>query len=153
MSQREEIIVEMLKRYTEAQETLTEGIRGDGDGHPKMPGTWNDSYRRLERFLIAMRENAEMRSRWWHVTQRYVDAEVVSMEVPFKKTAKGPIPKLPPHTELVAGAAEVGEFTSRVRIRRWDSKVQEAKVRKAVTLLAEMFEHEPFLPQEFKRAA
>jgi hypothetical protein len=141
---REEIIVEMLKRYTEAQETGSEGIRGDGGGAIQMPPTWNRSYRELERCLGLLRD--ERKSQYWHVCERYIRPEILTMTVPSRKGK----PKLPPHTELVAGAASSKDKTMRVRVRRWSEKVKLQKVDRGVARLSETFKGEPYMPDEFR---
>lgn len=144
MQSREDIIVEMLKRYTEAQETGIRDGMGDGEGYPGMPPTWNRSYEELERCLRLLR--AERKSQYWHVCERFIRPEVVTLTVPSQKGK----PKLPPHTELVAGAASTKEKTMRVRVRRWSPKVKLQKVSKGVERLSETFKGEPYLPDEFR---
>ena len=151
MSRREDIIVEMLKRYTEAQEEALTGSPGDGSHVPLMPTTWNRSYRELERCLKLMRDARS--KQYWHVCERYIRAEILTLTVPFSKAKKGPLPKLPPHTELVAGAKFSGEAMAAVRVRRWKPEVREEKVRNGIDYLSGTFRGEPFLPAEFQEAA
>ena len=148
MDRRCEIIVEMLKRYTEAQETgVSTGIRGDGDSVPLMPTTWNASYRELHRCLLVMRDDRPKQYR--HLSERYIKPSSRTLQLEFRKGK----PRLPPHCELAAGAAISGEKNARVRIREWPAWVKQVEVDKGVRYLSEAFRGEPFLPREFQEAA
>jgi hypothetical protein len=148
-SHREQTIVTMLRRYSEAQETLNgpSGIRGTGECGFEMPGTWNRSYRELDRCLAVLRE--KMPSKYCHLRARYLTPESVHITV---TATKGKL-RLPPHTELAAGAPTAGEKTARVRVYRWPQWVREEKVRVSVTFLSDTFRGEPYLPEEFLEVA
>lgn len=148
MSRKEEIIVDMLRRYHEAQDGGLSGEPGDGTHVPLMPTTWNHSYRELERCLKAMRDVRPKQYR--HVRERFLNEATAVLVVGFTKNAQ---PKLPPHCELIAGAAVMGEKKSRVRVRTWAPWVRNEEVRKGVVWLAENFRGEPYLPIEFREAA
>src|SRR5574338_588921 len=141
----------MLKRYTEAQEpsiagSITEGRRS-GTRNPEMPPTWTASYRELERCLKAMR--SERPKQYRHVQHRYIAPESRTEDVDVKK---GKL-KIPPHCELAAGAANVGESKARVRLLSWPAWVKQVEVDKGVRYLSEQFRGEPFVPAEFMEAA
>jgi hypothetical protein len=146
-------IVEMLRYYTLAQETLNgpSGIHGTGELTVAMSSMWNDSYRELERCLKLLRE--ERKSQYWHVTQRFIYAEAVTLEVPVKRDRNGNVVfKLPPNTELVAGAGSVGDKKAKARCRRWLPGVRKEKVKLGVAWLAKSFNGEPYLPKELEAA-
>lgn len=150
MTKKEATIVELLRRYEEAQE----GGSGDGPGDgrlPLMPSTWNGSYRELERCLKRMRR-AEP-SLWWHVTERYIRTSSIRREVPVRRPWRNGLPTvefvLPPHCELAAGGTKVGDKTAGVRLVVWNPGVELGKVRLGVEWLAREFRGEPFLPLEF----
>lgn len=138
----------MLRRYHEAQQEALCGEPGDGSHVPQMPTTWNRSYRELERCLKLMR--AERPKQYRHVRERFLNTSTSLALVRFKKDAH---PKLPPHSELVAGGAISGQSTAKVRIRTWASWVRDEEVRKGVSWLGASFKGEPYLPKEFQEAA
>ena len=142
-----EIIVEMLKRFHEAREEALSGQPGDGSHVPQMPSTWNASYRELERCLRLLRDDRPKQYR--QVYLRYVDHTGRTMEVTFHRGK----PKLPPNTELLAGAAISGEKSARVRVRAWPDWVKQVEVDKGVRYLSDQFRGEPFLPRAFQEAA
>jgi hypothetical protein len=142
-----EILEELLRRYGEAQETMNKGGVGDGDAVTLMPLTWNESYRELERVLKVMR--TERRSQWFHVTERYLRCTERVAEVRVVRTKRGPELKLPPHSELGAGAPEIAGATARVRLVVWKPEVRMEKVRRGLEYVSAEFRGEPFLPAEF----
>lgn len=148
MTRREEIIIEMLSRYQEAQEPDGKGGQpGSGERVPLMPATWNRSYRELERCLRELR--AERTCQYWHLSERYLRCRIITVDC---KVVKGKI-RLPEHSELVAGAAQAGEKTARVRLRQWDPGVRAEKVRRAVAWLAVSFQGDPYMPVEMTELA
>jgi hypothetical protein len=144
---RVEIFEEMLRRYSEAQETMNKGGMGDGSSVTLMPLTWNESYRELERVLKLMRE--ERPSQWWHLTERFLRCQDQVAEVRVFRTRKGPEFRLPAHCELGAGAPQIAGHTARVRLVVWSSSVRMEKVRRGLEYVSQQFRGDPFLPQEF----
>jgi hypothetical protein len=142
-----QIIEEMLRRYGEAQETMNKGGVGDGDAVTLMSLTWNESYRELERVLKAMRPVRP--SQWWHLTERFLRCQDRVAEVRVVRSKRGPELKLPPHSELGAGAPEIAGATARVRLVVWDPSVRMEKVRRGLEYVSSEFRGEPFLPAEF----
>ncbi len=139
----------MLLHYEDAQSVMggPDGFAGSGERVMLMSKAWNASYRELERCLHAMRD--ERRSQWWHVTERYLRCEERMAKVPVKKGR----PKLPPHSEIAAGAPEIGSTTARLRLRVWSPSVREEKVRRGLQWLADEFRGEPYLPVEMTSLA
>lgn len=149
VEERVAVITEMLRRYAEASETMNKGDRGDGTAVTGMPRTWNRSYRNLERLLKQMRE--ERKKQWWHLTERYLRCQERKVEVRVQKTIKGPVLRLPPHSELGAGAPEIKGSTATVKLIVWTPAVRKHVVDLGLLWLARE-EHWPFgpdLPQEF----
>ncbi len=107
-----------------------------------MSKEWNVSFRELERCLRKMRD--ERRSQWWHVTERYLRCEDRVIDVHVHNGR----PRLPPHTEVAAGAVQTKERTARLRVRVWSPAVREEKVRRGLGWLADEFRGEPYLPVE-----
>lgn len=145
---REEILVVMLSRYDEARALNgPDGIRGDGDGYPRLPATWNASYRELERCLLAMRrENYDL---YRHVTGRFIGrAEGVSLIAVINGK-----PVVPENMEIAAGHVESGDRWARFRVYKWPAWVDDRLVRDGVAWLSGRFQGEPFLPREFTEAA
>ncbi len=141
--------MEMLRRYTEAQEPLSgrSQVPGSGDRLPLMPPTWNDSYRELERCLRQLRDTRP--TCYWHLCERFIRTQDLTLELPVRR---GRV-KLPPHTEVAAGHVSIGAKTAKLRCRRWSSSVREQKVRLALAWLVREFRGMPFLPLEFTELA
>lgn len=155
---RQRILTEMLRRFHEAHDAgVVEGVRGDGGGWPHMASTWNASYRTLDALLDRMKPESlggggERPSQWWHVTERYLRCEHRVIEVRAVRRRNGQVDfKLPPHTELEAGAPSIKDSTARVRVAQWSSAVRAEKVRRGIEWLAESWPagSEPYLPAEF----
>lgn len=153
MNSREETIVEMLRRYNEAQDpSAKSGLPGTGEHVPLMPATWNTSFRELERCLKQLRD--ERKSQYWHLCERYVRAEVKTVLCGVRKAPNGQRElRLPPHSELVAGAPVSGESTAYVRLRVWSPAVRPEKARRGVEWISDNFRGEPFLPSEMTQEA
>ena len=134
-----ERIVELLKSYPYAVVCETASARGmgrtqNGTIEPRFPDLYYDgSYAELVRCLGGMKV-AEP-SLHWHVTRRYVCAEVLPMVVPVRRTRWGAVPVLAPYIELAGGLPGHTGRTCRVLVRRWDHRVDEAKVQQAVRWL------------------
>ncbi len=107
-------LIVLLNRWDEARETLNgpSGVRGDGDSVGLGPSTWTPTYKRLDEILRELREGPHKRQ-WRHLVARHRDAPVVLMSVSQRKGRL----TLPPHCDLVAGAATSKEKLAAVRVR------------------------------------
>jgi hypothetical protein len=131
-----ERVVLLLRTFYEAREYWD--ARSGGDGPQLMPSVWREgSYIELERRLADLRDGAD-RQLWFHATRRYRDGEIVSLEVPVRRTVRGPTFTLPPCCELVAGAVKLSDERTLVRCYRWRSDVDEALAAGGVLLLTEL---------------
>jgi hypothetical protein len=150
-----ETLIEMLKRYDDAQNTLIHS--GDGsNGWPQlMPPTWNQSYRELERALRQLRSTHPEPYR--HLHARYIDPWRMRAEVPVKK---GGELRLPRDCELAAGQPVSGLKTAHVILNVWADWVNACRkcdldkptccaVRRALDELERTYRGEPYLPAEF----
>lgn len=110
-----ETFIEMLCRWDEAIDRAYElGQTNDQSGcaDGTMPGTWNDSYRRLEEILRELRQGAYRREHN-HLVARYRDAPIVRMRV---KVAYGRLTP-PAYVDVVAGQHGKGDKTAEVLVR------------------------------------
>lgn len=165
MTHREQVIVELLERYTELADPMQSGNGGEGGWGLSMPGTYTASVRELERLLGQMRE--ERRSQWWHVTERYIRAERSKKTLTLKG---GRWYGLEPHEAVVgvpggwtlALATERSKKTRKgddlqVTIARWNSAVRAHKVTLGVAWIADQWDArrigEPMLPAAVMAAA
>lgn len=174
MSHREQVIVELLERYNDLSDPVRAG-NGDGiTGVLRMPPTYDASVRELERLLVTMRddrhrpllvlpsgEKASVRSCWWHVNQRYLEAVTVMRTLVWRR---GRWAGLNGHAAVVAqpGGWELALAAERSKKRRdatqqlrvkvavWDPQVSPARVARGVGWLADEWGlvHEPMLPRE-----
>lgn len=149
MTRREEIIVEMLRHYNDAEDPAfaMAGIRGDGTRVPEMSQAWNRSYRELERCVRLMRDEAPWL--WWDVRERFLACQVRMVDA---RVRNGKV-RLPAHCEVAAGAVEVGAKSVRVRVRSWSPLVDMARVEAGVRWISDRFRGEPFLPRELTEEA
>ena len=89
VSNRTEIIRQLLDRYHELVDPLNggSGVPGDGDSVNLMPRTYSASVKELERLLKRMRDDrveslvliapgtkCSVRSLWWHLNARFIAA-------------------------------------------------------------------------------
>jgi len=146
-----EIIVEMLRRFRDAQETLCVS-QGGGAGVSLMPKTWNQSFRELERCLHALSAERPKQARM--LLARYVDPTVSRRKLVGRRNAKGEVvfAKLPPHSEIRSYA----QLPERGHAHEWDAIlaswpkwVQPKAVESGVDRVCALFAGEPFLPAEF----
>lgn len=136
-----ERVIELLKSYPYA-------ITPETTSGPAISARWGsvahrfsdlyyeaeDSYKELERCLRALR--ASEPTLYWHVTRRYVYAEVLPMTVPVRRYQHKAVPVLAPYLELAGGLAGHTGRTCRVLVRRWDHRVLPKHVDAAVDWLA-----------------
>jgi hypothetical protein len=119
----EERIRLLCRTFYEAREAWDS--RSNGDGVKLMPSLWNEgSYLELELQLAELRDSPN-RSLWFHTTRRYRDGEIVTVQVPVHRSARGPSFALPACCELEAGAVSVAERVANVRVYRWRSDVDQ----------------------------
>ena len=139
-------IVWLIRTLDEARQAWNSNA-GDG-GVLLMPSDYHEgSYRELEDWLVLMRRSHP--SAVWHLLERYRRGQHQTLELQLRSRAKkaglvGPwdarlghdLYVLPPHTEVEAGQAVSGKRTARVRVYRWDARVDMGKVRAGVEFLA-----------------
>lgn len=146
------LVVELIKTLEEAESCYNPG---NGDGGPLlMPSLYSEgSYSELERRLDEMRDSVQWRRAWWNLTQRYLVGAVVSVDVGYRRTIKGPHPLLPGRSELLFVESMLGNRLMRIRVYRWDNRVEDAYVEVGLArLLATMYDGETqriHLPLEF----
>lgn len=93
-----------------------------------------DSYEELDKQLRGLR--AVHAEAYWHVTRRYLDAEVRPMTVLVRKVNQYKRePVLAPYCELAGGLPGSTGRTCRVLVRRWDHRVRESLVSEALAWL------------------
>ena len=147
-----DLVIELIKTLGEAESSYNPG---NGDGGPLlMPTLYSEgSYAELERRLDEMRDSEQWHSVWWHVTQRYLVGTVASADVSYRRTIQGPHPNLPGRSELLFVESVLGNKLMRIRLYRWDSRVEDAYVEAGLSrLLATMYGGETeriHLPLEF----
>ena len=141
---RREIIVEMLRRYNDAEDPCQSGtgLRGTGDRVPLMPAEWNRSFRELERVLKLMRSEAPWL--WWDLRERFLSCQIRTVDA----TVKNGVLRLPDCCELAAGAVDIGARSVRVRVVSWSPLVRPERVEKGVDWVVSRFQGDPFLPLE-----
>jgi hypothetical protein len=163
-SQRVLTLVEMVRRFNEARETMGHvGLPGSGDRIPLMPDTWTESYRELERVLLRLRE--ERPKRYWHLSTRYLKASERQCELAFRA---GRYVGLYPNEAVLKGfagsfdpiwdtgprdKAAKGTPTGQVIVQTWSPLVRRQVVRDAVLTVDEWFPGSPYLPKEMLEAA
>jgi hypothetical protein len=135
-----EILIEMLKRYEEAQETLVRTGEGSAGYGFAMPATWNHSYRELYRTLCALRH--EDRPAYRHLHARYIDPWRMRLEI---KIVNGK-PKLPPHTDIVSRKLLIAGSTTTITANVWPDWVDNTLVARGLDYLEREFRGEPYLP-------
>ena len=135
-----ERIIELLKSYPYA--CAAASVAGLGE-HGK--SRWESvalshtdlwyagSYDELERCLLDLR--ASDARVFWHVTQRYLDAEVRPMVVPVRRNQYKSFPVLAPYCELAGGLIGSTGGTCRVLVRRWDHRVRPTLVSEGLAYL------------------
>ena len=134
-----DLLVELIKTLGEDETSYNPG---SGTGGPLlMPTLYREgSYSELESRLDEMRDSAQWRLPWWHVTQRYLAGVVATVDVSFRRTRQGPHPNLPGRCELVLVEGILGNQLMKIRVYRWDSRVEEGLVRAGLDrLLATMY--------------
>jgi hypothetical protein len=140
-------IVEMLKRYREAQETLNQGNDPGNGGVTLMPATWNHSFRELERCLHVLSGDR-------HLLARFVDPIISRRRLIGKRTKDGEVvfANVPHHAEVRSYAKlpdkdrAVNEWD--VVLATWPGWVKNQLVAGALDALESEFKSEPFLPKE-----
>lgn len=138
-----ERIIELLKNYHYACAPATTGGRIGrsrfGSVGLRFEDMWYEgSYAELTRCLNEMHVLEPVLH--WHVTRRYIHAEVRPMDVPMRKYQEGPRPILAPYCELAGKLPGHTGRTCRVLVRRWDHRVRSDVVKEALSWLErEMF--------------
>lgn len=150
MSKRE-TLVEMLRRYREAQETLLRSGGGSGGAVPLMPLTWNASFRELERCLGVLSDERPKQARM--LLARYVDASVSRKRLMGRRDGRGvvrfsagPRVEVRSYAQLADSDRGVNEWDCVVVM--WPAWVRAHLVDLAVDRLGELFVGEPYLPVE-----
>ena len=158
MTQRELIVVELLRRYRDAQETLLASGEGSGGNPIQMPAVWNASFRELEQILKRMRD--ERRKQYWHVSQRYIGSVRRQIQLAHRQ---GRYLGLTPHEAVISGFAgpydplwdagpqgiqRKGTATGYAVVECWLPQVRREIVRAGCEWIASAFTTEPYLPDE-----
>lgn len=122
----------LLKTLNDARHDY--GEPSTGDGVRLMPSTYHQgSYAELEHCLTRM--HLEQHTNHWHTSSRYRWGETQTITVPVRQLRKGPELQLPPHCELVSGQATIGHNHARVRVYRWDPRVDQHRVNAGIRWL------------------
>lgn len=157
MSKRD-TLVEMLRRYRDAQETLTGSYVSTGDGAvPLMPPTWTASMRELERCLQVLSGERPKQAR--QLLARYVDPAISRRRLRGKRAKDGQVTfaELPKHSEVRAyqKLPDVDRAANEwdVILASWPTWVRASLVEAALQRLEALFVGEPFVPVEFLAAA
>ena len=150
MTQRELIVVELLRTLPEVQAPLQSGGEGGIEKTGRLLLMGNDyhqgSYRELERLLAVMKEDRP--SQRWHVLERYTRCDRRRMKVRFV----GGKAILPAHHALIGDTLR-GKGTRAVTVEEriveaWDPSVRLERVRRGVAWLAVSFRGSPQLPKD-----
>jgi hypothetical protein len=131
---RVEVITTLLDRYHELVEPLSgNGAKGDGDSVPLPPTTYTPTIKELERLLGRLREVD--RSRWWHVSERYLRSVTrIRRNVRVER--------------IVKGKGRVVEFFD-ISEDRYDPRVDDKFVEAGIKWIAQHWglDTEPMLPR------
>lgn len=153
MTKRVAILAEIALRYHELVDPgLREGLRGDGNGCPRMPTTYTPTVKEFERLMRLMRSQARQQASHgesvgtlrWHVNAWYVNAQKVVRHRPVH---------VPSHGKLKALRDQDGHIVTRpvVSYRRHpDARQQKADW--GIEWIAQHWglETEPMLPEEIR---
>lgn len=134
-----ERVIELLKSYPYAvtPNTASGSLRGVRGGSVALRFDdlyYDGSYAELTRALNALYALEPVLH--WHVTRRYIYADVLPMTVPVRRTKYKVVPILAPYLELAGGLPGHTGRTCRVLVRRWDHRVRPTEVDRAVDWLA-----------------
>ena len=153
MTQREQVIVDMLRLRSQVMFGDMAGVRGGRDGSYSLEygPDFSAAFRELERLLDVMRGERPKQRR--HVMARYCECDRRPLEVPFTRTKRhGAVSfafKLPAHTELVndkAAPSVLDDKTARVLVYQWPAWVKLQEADKGVAWLAQQFQGVPAVP-------
>lgn len=135
-------VIELLRTIDDARVAWEAGAAGGGAS--VMPSVWNEgSYQRLEEALVELRDSDDTRRLWWHASFRYRYVDLVWVDVPVRKTVRGPVLVMPARSELVARGSLHGERRARVRVRRWSDAVDDKLAAQGVRHLAWLLRDDP----------
>lgn len=147
---REQIITQLLERYTELADPMQSGNGGGDTGLRLMPRTYTPSVRELERLMVALRE--ERHNIWWHVNERYLKAvQTTAYQCPKCKGIS--------HSTTHRHRDKRNKLSTYTGIRvlrtSWNTGVNAKKVDQGITWLAGQWTlaTEPMLPDELRIAA
>ena len=147
MSRRETVIalLESLEDVTLSESGGGSGSRGDR--LLLLSGLYHKgSYADLERCLKLLEQRSP--SVFAHVRERYLHRRIRTIDCPYKRTTKGLVPKIPPHTNLEGLPAALDGKLARVRVAQWSPWVRMRKVDLGVTYLTETMNDPVQLPVE-----
>src|SRR5262245_8136888 len=82
---------------------------------------WEGSYQELEGRMRQLDTTHHVW--WWHVTQRYWFGKIHRGVVRYRRTAKGPIPEMPPRSELLIQIETLPGNLMAVQYYRWSESV------------------------------
>lgn len=149
-------IVEMLKRYRDA-ECCLERSTGTGDGPgPLMPLVWNASFKELERCLQVLSGERPKQAR--QLLARYVDQVVSRKRLRGKRAKDGAVTFDPGQHCEVRSYAKLADSDRAANewdcvVASWPRWVRASIVDGALQRLEGLFVGEPFLPVEMLAAA
>jgi len=131
-------VVELLRTLVEAENAWHSG--SSGGGVRLLPSIYNEgSYAELERCLDTMRDGAQRRE-WWHVSSRYLWGKEHDQLLRYRRTTKGPIPELPPRSELLISIEVQPKSLMLTRLYTWSDRVEHQLVEQGLDhLLAMMY--------------
>ena len=157
---RREILVELLRRYREAQETLTQSDGTGGGGVTLMPRTWNPSFRELERCLHVLSGERPKQTRM--LLARYVDPTISRKTLVGRREIRAGGREamtwlnMPPHSEVVTFAKLPEHKSTSVYscvLASWPAWVRASLVESALQRLEAVFVGDPWLPVEMLEVA
>jgi hypothetical protein len=150
-------IIELLRRYRDAECTL-ERSTGTGDGAaPLMPACWNESFRELERCLHVLSGERPKQAR--QLLARYVDPQISRRRLIGKRGKDEAVTfkDVPTHSEVLSYAklpdSDRAANEWDVVLASWPRWVRTPLVESALDRIEALFKGEPYLPQEMLRAA
>jgi hypothetical protein len=147
-------VVVLLRTLNDARQAWD--VRSGGDGVLLMPSMYREgSYVELERVLRVMRDSTghDVRQMWWNVSARFIWVQRRLVTVHVSRSRKGPVPQVPPFSELET-VVDLQGNEARIRLSCWNDRVADELVERGVSWIADsMFDGDPgrvVLPAELR---